>query len=189
MFFPFPSRFFLLQNKTPTTTAKQQNSNNNNDHLDGPASCKWSSGWTVLLQMIIRIERPLVKDQNSNMRFALLTWSSFQFIFGKVNGASPYTHYTLTFSFDLLFSLDHADPLSSPKMSSHFIFIPLCASVELQWYRKEEVTCASCNHEAQEAKAQCWLQSPRTRSRDLNPIWSRNRNGSQWVVLSLIDGE
>ena len=123
-----------------------------------------------LLQMIIWMDWSLVNDQNSNMRFALFTRSSFQFIFGKLNGASPYTHYTLTFVFDLLFSLHLPDPLSSPKMSFHYFFISLCAPVVLQWYQKEEVTCASGNHEAQEAKAQCWLQSPRTRSRDLNPI-------------------
>ena len=30
-----------------------------NDHLEWPATCKWSSEGTSLLQMIIRIERPL----------------------------------------------------------------------------------------------------------------------------------
>ena len=69
------------------------------------------------------------------------------------------------------------------------LFMPsLSAPVVPSWYQEKEVTCASCNHEAQEAKAQCWLQSPRTRSRDLNPIWSRNWDGSQHIVLPLIDG-
>ena len=30
-----------------------------NDHPDGPTSCKWSSGWTGLLQVIIPIDRLL----------------------------------------------------------------------------------------------------------------------------------
>ena len=149
-----------------------------NYYPDGPASCKWSSGWTGLLQMI-RIQ---IWDLHC------LLDQVFSLFLGKLmeQAHTPTLPY---FYFDLLFSLHLPDPLSSPKMSFHFIFISLCAPVVLQLYRKEEVTCASCNHEAQEAKAQCWLQSPRTRSRDLNPIWSGNRNGSRWVVLSLIDGE
>ena len=41
-------------NKRQRTTA--------NDHLDGPASCKWSSRQTILLQMIIAIDHPLAID-------------------------------------------------------------------------------------------------------------------------------
>ena len=41
-------------NKRQRTTA--------NDHLDGPASCKWSSRRTILLQMIIAIDHPLAID-------------------------------------------------------------------------------------------------------------------------------
>jgi len=61
-----------------------------NDHPKGQASCKWSSKGTGLLQMIIRRDRLCCsicfppsniseqnKDQNSNKRFALFTWSSF----------------------------------------------------------------------------------------------------------------
>ena len=33
-----------------------------NDHLDQPASCKWFSGSTCLLQMIIRMAQPLAND-------------------------------------------------------------------------------------------------------------------------------
>ena len=33
-----------------------------NDHPDGPASCKWSTVWTGLLQMIIRMNWPLAND-------------------------------------------------------------------------------------------------------------------------------
>ena len=85
-----------------------------NDHLEGPASCKWSSEGTRLLQMIIQRDRPLANDhpegpaickwssggagllqmivwrdclcrslcspQNSNKRFALITWSFVAFL-------------------------------------------------------------------------------------------------------------
>ena len=33
-----------------------------NDHPDGPASCKWPSRWTGLLQIIIQMDRPLAND-------------------------------------------------------------------------------------------------------------------------------
>ena len=36
-----------------------------NDHLEWPASCKWSSGVAGLLQMIIRTGRPLANDHLS----------------------------------------------------------------------------------------------------------------------------
>ena len=50
------------------------------------ASCKWSSGWTGLLQMIIRMDRPLANDHPDGpascnwseiiqKRFALFSWS------------------------------------------------------------------------------------------------------------------
>jgi len=61
-----------------------------NDHPEGLTICKWSSGCAGLLQMIIRRDRlccslrfPLSniseqkKDQNSNKRFAVFNWSSF----------------------------------------------------------------------------------------------------------------
>ena len=44
-----------------------------NDHLDWPASCKWSSRWTGLLQMIIQIDRPLANDHSDGP--ASLKWS------------------------------------------------------------------------------------------------------------------
>ena len=43
-----------------------------NDHPYGPTSCKWSSGWTDLLQIIIWVDRPLARDQNSSKRLLLL---------------------------------------------------------------------------------------------------------------------
>ena len=45
-----------------------------NDHLDGLASCKWSSGGTGLLQMIIRMDRPLANDHLDGQ--ASCKWSS-----------------------------------------------------------------------------------------------------------------
>ena len=33
-----------------------------NDHLEGPATCKWSPGGSALMQMIIRMIRPFAKD-------------------------------------------------------------------------------------------------------------------------------
>ena len=151
-----------------------------NYYPDGPASCQWSSGWTGLLQMIrIQIwDLHCILDQ------------VFSLFLGKLmeQAHTPTLLYFFFWSF-VLPSPSRSSVLPKNVFSFHFIFISLCAPVVLQLYRKEEVTCASCNHEAQEAKAQCWLQSPRTRSRDLNPIWSGNRNGSRWVVLSLIDGE
>ena len=35
-------------------------------------------GGACLLQMIIRMDRPLANDRNSNKRLALFTWSSFE---------------------------------------------------------------------------------------------------------------
>ena len=61
-----------------------------NDHPEGLTICKWSSGCAGLLQMIIRRDRLCCslcfppsniseqnKDQNSDKRFALFNWSSF----------------------------------------------------------------------------------------------------------------
>ena len=73
------SVFLLLWKETTTTTTTMiilMDLHIANDHPDGPASCKWSSGQTGLLQMIIRMDRPLANDQNSSKRFALFTLSS-----------------------------------------------------------------------------------------------------------------
>ena len=48
-----------------------------NHHSDGPASCKWFSGSTDLLQTIIRIDRPLANDHLDGP--ASCKWSSFSF--------------------------------------------------------------------------------------------------------------
>ena len=45
------------------------------DHQDGPASCKWSSGWTGLLQMIILMDRPSATDHLDGP--ASCKWSSW----------------------------------------------------------------------------------------------------------------
>ena len=45
-----------------------------NDHEDVPASCKWSSGWIGLLQMIIRMDWPLANDHQVGLAFC--KWSS-----------------------------------------------------------------------------------------------------------------
>ena len=78
--FPSPNAFlhFLLGfSSSPEQNNNKNNNNNNDDHPYGPASCKRSSGWTGLFQKIIWRDRSLANDQNSNMRFALLTWTSF----------------------------------------------------------------------------------------------------------------
>ena len=46
-----------------------------NDHSVGTTSCKWSSGWTGLLTMIILIDRPLTNDHPDGP--ASCKWSSF----------------------------------------------------------------------------------------------------------------
>ena len=45
-----------------------------NDHPDGLASCKWSSGWNGLLQMIFGIDWPLANDHLDGT--ASCKWSS-----------------------------------------------------------------------------------------------------------------
>ena len=69
--------FLLGFSSSPEQNNNKNNNNNNDDHPYGPASCKRSSGWTGLFQKIIWRDRSLANDQNSNMRFALLTWTSF----------------------------------------------------------------------------------------------------------------
>ena len=57
--FPSPNVFphFLLG-----FCSSPERNYNNNDHPYEPASCKLSSWWTSLLQMIIRMNRPLAND-------------------------------------------------------------------------------------------------------------------------------
>ena len=62
---------------TTTSTIIRIDWPHTDDHRGVPASRKWSSGSTGRLQMIIRRDRPLANDQNSNKRFALFSWSSF----------------------------------------------------------------------------------------------------------------
>ena len=70
------SVFLFLQNETTTTTTMiiQMDRLLANGHPIGPASCKWSSGWTSLLQMIIGMDRPLVNDHLDGP--ASCKWSS-----------------------------------------------------------------------------------------------------------------
>ena len=56
------------------TSDKQRPKTNANGHPDGPASCKWSSWWTGLLQMIIQMDWPLENDHPD--RPASCKWSS-----------------------------------------------------------------------------------------------------------------
>ena len=63
--------------QTTTTINKQQPMMDqplSNDYPDGLASCKWSSGWTGLLQMIIWIGRPLANNHPDGP--ASCKWSS-----------------------------------------------------------------------------------------------------------------
>ena len=52
------------------------NNNNNNDHSVGTASPKWLSGWTGLLQVIIRMDQPLASDHPDGP--ASCKWSEFK---------------------------------------------------------------------------------------------------------------
>ena len=45
-----------------TNNDQRQTPTNDKHHPDGPSSCKRLSGWIGLLQMIIRLDRPLAND-------------------------------------------------------------------------------------------------------------------------------
>ena len=101
-----------------------------NDHVDGPASCKWSSGWTSLLQMIIRMDLPLANDHPDGP--ASCKWSS-----GWIITYLVYQPYPSQFLF------------SSTKIWINFKFhIPAIDSYWGQWG-----SWSACS------KA-CWLGNP-----------------------------
>ena len=182
------SVFLFLQNETTTTTTMiiQMDRLLANGHPIGPASCKWSSGWTSLLQMIIGMDRPLVNDHLDGP--ASCKWSSgwtgllqmiriqiwdlhclldqvFSLFLGKVNGASPYTHFTLFFL--LIFCSPFTSQILCPPQKCRFIsfsshsVLQLCSNgiKKKKWLAQVAITKhkkrrhnVGCNHQGQEVE-------------------------------------
>ena len=70
-----------------------------NDHPERPASCKCLSGWTGLLQIIIRTDRPLANDhpdQPYSSPFFFLFFSKF-IIFPQQTSSSPSNNFLFFF--------------------------------------------------------------------------------------------